>query len=85
MSQLDEVERQFTAAGIQSERREGYLDLYHGLRVRVMEDPGHPDRVHLRSVTTDGQEVTVSTQRMSKLRSLVSYAVVLVRAAERDQ
>ena len=55
-----------------------------GLIVRVMDDPGHPPRVHLRSVT-DAGEVTVSTQRMNKLKSLIDYARVLVQAAARTE
>lgn len=86
MSQLDDVESRFNRAGVAVQREVGYLVLHAGsdvFHVRVMEDPGHPERVHLRSVTATGDEVTVSTQRMSKLKSLIDYARVLQQAAAR--
>lgn len=85
MSQLDDVQARFERAGVSVEREVGYLVLRAGtdtFHVRVMPDPGHPERVHLRSVS-DAGEVTVSTQRMGKLKSLIEYARVLQQAADR--
>jgi hypothetical protein len=87
VSQLDDVQARFERAGVPVEREVGYLVLRAGadtFHVRVMPDPGHPERVHLRSVTPAG-EVTVSTQRMGKLKSLVDYARVLQQAAARQK
>jgi hypothetical protein len=80
------VRDRFEAAGMATEFKDNdHLEIATAkepLIVRVMRDPGHPDRVHLRSVTSAG-EVTISTQRMNKLKLLVDYAKVLVAAAAR--
>jgi hypothetical protein len=87
MSSLDEVRARFTKAGIPTIKvNEEYLHFTCGadtMVVRVMADPGHPDRVHLRTLTSEG-EVTVSTQRLNKLKSLIDYALVLRQAAARQ-
>ena len=82
---LTDVHVRFEKAGVPVVRVGDYLSVNgtgHELIVRVMDDPGHPPRVHLRSVTEAG-EVTVSTQRMSKLKSLIDYARVLRQSAAR--
>ena len=82
---LVDVHVRFEKAGVSVVRVGDYLALEgtsEPVRIRVMDDPGHPPRVHLRSVTAAG-EVTISTQRMSKLKSLIDYARVLQQAAQR--
>lgn len=84
--ELIAVRHRLDAAGLVTEFRDNdhieIATVKEPLIVRVMADPGHPDRVHLRSLTPAG-EVTISTQRMTKLKLLVDYAKVLVAAAAR--
>ena len=80
------VKSKYEQARVPVELVEDYLKLQVGdqeMRVRIMADPGHPDRVHLRSVTPAG-EVTVSTQRVRAMPKLVEYTRVLIAAANRQ-
>jgi hypothetical protein len=79
------VRAKFSQAGVLTELIEDRLEIPCGkdtLYVRVMADPGHPPRVHLRSLTPAG-EVTISTQRFTKLKLLVDYTKILLDAAAR--
>lgn len=88
----DEIERavreKLSRAGISSTVMQGgglELDFRSNdapMLVRVMDDPGHPPRVHLRSASQHG-EVTITTQRMNQLKKLIDYASILKAGSER--
>lgn len=86
-AELAVVGAKFARAGVPVRvEADGSLTIRAGddlIVIRVMADPGHPNRVHLRSRTVDDREVTLTSERMEKVNKLVEYSKGLIAAAER--